>query len=198
MSLLSDRVGKTDRVVLLPASLEDPSKSPPGLYRIGLLITCVSITAFFGALVIAFYWRSRTHLDWNPIPLPNTLRISTAMILASSATFEAARRVYSKGLHHIAARLLLATACLGGAFLVAQLTAWRELVHRGAYLAKNPYSTFFYMFTGLHAAHLIGGLVALFIVVLGRSTRRETVSNVCFYWHFLGVLWIALYAVLLS
>jgi cytochrome c oxidase subunit 3 len=197
MALLSDRAGKTSRVVILPASLEDPSKSPPGMYRLGLLIACASILAFFAALVVAFYWRSRTPPFWAPITLPHTLWLSTAIILASSVTFEAARRTYRKGLHAVAARLLIATACLGGAFLASQLAAWRNLVQRGYYLAQNPYSSFFYMFTGLHAAHLIGGLVALFIVVLGRSTRRETVDTVAFYWHFLGALWIALFVILL-
>jgi cytochrome c oxidase subunit 3 len=197
MGLLSDRAGKTSRVVLLPASLEDPSKSPPGLYRVGLLITCASILAFFTALVIAFYWRSRTPPFWAPITLPHTLWLSTVIILASSVTFEAARRAYRRGLHPAAARLLVVTACLGAAFLASQLAAWRNLVHRGYYLAQNPYSSFFYMFTGLHAAHLIGGLVALFIVVLGRATRRETVDVVAYYWHFLGLLWIALFVILL-
>ena len=197
MALLSDRAGKTSRVVLLPASLEDPSKSPPGMYRLGLLIACGSILAFFAALVVAFYWRSRTPPFWAPVTLPHSLWLSTAIILASSVTFEVARRTYRKGLHTVAARLLVATACLGAAFLASQLAAWRNLVHRGYYLAQNPYSSFFYMFTGLHAAHLIGGLIALFIVVLGRSTRRETVDTVAYYWHFLGVLWIALFVILL-
>jgi len=196
MGLLSDRAGKTSQVVVLPASLEDPSKSPPGLYRLGLLITCASILAFFTALVVAFYWRSRTPPFWAPIALPHTLWLSTAIILVSSVTFEAARRTYRRGLHLVAARLLVVTACLGAAFLASQLAAWRDLVHRGYYLAQNPYSSFFYMFTGLHAAHLIGGLIALFVVVLGRSTRRETVDAVAFYWHFLGVLWIALFVIL--
>lgn len=197
MALLSDRAGKTSRVVVLPASLEDPSKSPPGTYRLGLLIACGSILAFFVALVIAFYWRSRTPPFWEPITLPRTLWLSTGIILTSSVTFEAARRAYGRGLHLTAARLLVVTACLGMAFLASQLSAWLNLVHRGYYLAQNPYSSFFYMFTGLHAAHLIGGLIAMFIVVLGRSTRRETVDTVAFYWHFLGVLWIALFVILL-
>ena len=197
MALLSDRAGKTSRVVLLPASLEDPSKSPPGMYRLGLLIACGSILAFFTALVVAFYWRSRTPPFWAPVALPRTLWLSTAIILASSVTFEAARRAYRRGLHAVAARLLVVTACLGAAFLASQLAAWRNLVQRGYYLAQNPYSSFFYMFTGLHAAHLIGGLIALFIVVLGRSTRRETVDTVAYYWHFLGALWIALFVILL-
>ena len=100
MALLSDRAGKTSRVVVLPASLEDPSKSPPGMYRLGLLIACGSILAFFAALVVAFYWRSRTPPFWAPITLPRTLWLSTAIILMSSVTFEAARRTYRRGLHH--------------------------------------------------------------------------------------------------
>ena len=63
---------------------------------------------------------------------------------------------------------------------------------------QNPHSTFFYLFTGLHAAHLLGGLVALFMVVFGRAKRREMVDVVAYYWHFLGVLWIALFAILLT
>jgi len=197
MALLSDRAGKTSRVVLLPASLEDPSKSAPGLYRVGLLIACGSILVFFAALVFAFYWRSRTPPFWAPVALPRTLWFSTAIILVSSVTFEAARRAYRRGLRPAAARLLVMTACLGAAFLTSQVTAWRDLVQRGYYLAQNPYSSFFYMFTGLHAAHLIGGLIALFIVVLGRATKRESVDVVAYYWHFLGALWIALFVILL-
>ncbi len=184
-------------MVVLPSSLEDPSKSPPGLYRVGLLATCISISAFFIALVIAYYWRKRTPPFWAPIPLPHTLWLSTALILLSSATFEIARRLFRRGQWRTASPFLLATACLGVGFLASQLTAWRELVRHGAYMAQNPHSSFFYLFTGLHAAHLIGGLVAMFIVVLGKSKRRETIDVVAYYWHFLGVLWIALFAVLM-
>ncbi len=196
--LLSDRADKTDQVVVLPSSLEDPSKAPPGLYRVGLLATCLSIFAFFAALVLAYFWRSRTAPYWDPIQLPKTLGLSTALILASSVTFEAARRVFRRGLWRLASHLLLATASLGAGFLASQITAWRQLVLQGAYLMQNPHSSFFYLFTGLHAAHLLGGLVALAVVVLGRSKRRELVDVVAYYWHFLGVLWIALYAVLLN
>jgi hypothetical protein len=57
--ILSDHAQKTDQVVVLPSSLEDPSKSPPGLYRVGLASICGSIFAFFTALMIAYYWRSK-------------------------------------------------------------------------------------------------------------------------------------------
>ena len=194
--ILSDRAEKTDQVVVLPASLEDPDRSPPGLYRVGLVAILISIFAFFSALVIAYYWRSSHPPFWGAIALPKTLWLSTAIIMASSVTLETARRVFRKGQWRLASRLLLITACLGAEFLASQITAWRELVDQGVYLAQNPHSSFFYLFTGLHAAHLLGGLVALFVVVLAKSKRRELVDVVGYYWHFLGVLWIALFAIL--
>jgi cytochrome c oxidase subunit 3 len=194
--LLSNRAEKTDQVVVLPVSLEDPSFSPPGLYRVGLVATLISIFVFFFSLVLAYYWRSSRPPFWAPIPLPETLWTSTVLILLSSVTFEAARRVFRRGKWRLASHLLIATACLGAGFLASQITAWRQLVRQGAFLAQNPHSSFFYLFTGLHAAHLVGGLVALFVVVLGKSKRRELVDVVTYYWHFLGLLWIALFIVL--
>ncbi|MGA3185862.1 MAG: cytochrome c oxidase subunit 3 [Bryobacteraceae bacterium] len=196
--LLSDRAGNTDQVVVLPSALEDPNKSVPGLYRVGLLTACISISAFFISLVIAYYWRKLTPPFWDPVPIPKTLRVSTILILISSVTFETARRLFRRGQWRMASHFLLATASLGAAFLASQLSAWRSLVMHGAFLARNPHSSFFYLFTGLHAAHLIGGLVVLFVVVLGKSKRRELVDVAVNYWHFLGVLWIALYCVLIS
>jgi cytochrome c oxidase subunit III len=196
--LLSDRADNTDQVVVLPSALEDPTKSVPGLYRVGLLTACISISAFFIALVIAYYWRKHTPPFWEPVPVPKTLRLSTVLILISSGTFETARQLFRRGKWRTASHFLLATASLGMAFLASQLTAWRSLVMHGAFLARNPHSSFFYIFTGLHAAHLIGGLVVLFVVVLGKSKRRELVDVAVNYWHFLGVLWLVLYWVLIS
>jgi cytochrome c oxidase subunit 3 len=196
--IVSGRAEKTDQVVVLPSSLEDSTKAPPGMYRVGLIAICASIFAFFTALVIAYQWRSHMPPFWTPIRLPKTLLLSTGLILASSATFETGRRLFRRGNWRTASKLLLATAVLGAAFLAAQLTAWRQLVAQGAFLAQNPHSTFFYLFTGLHGVHLLGGMIAMLVVLLGRRKRRELVDVVCFYWHFLGVLWIALYIVLLA
>lgn len=195
--MLSDRVGKTSQVVVMPASLEDRVKAPAGLYKLGLLLTCGWIFTFFAALEIAFFWRATTMEFWEPIPLPKTLWVSTALILWSSVIFEQARRLYRRGEHLIASRLLLLTACSGAAFLASQFTSWHELIRRGVYLKMNPYSSFIYIFTGLHALHLFGGMVALAIVLLRRSKRRELVDVVCYYWHFMGLLWVALFATLL-
>jgi len=194
--LVSDRAEKTDSVVVLQSSLESSQKAPPGTYRVILISTCGSIFAFFTALIIAYWWRSRTPPYWEPIPLPRTLWFSTAFILASSITFEAARRVFRKGEYRLASRFFVITGCLGTAFLASQLTAWRALVASGAFLAQNPHSSFFYLFTGLHALHLIGGIVALLVVMFRHAPRRELVDVVTYYWHFLGVLWLALFSAL--
>ncbi len=196
--IISGRAERTDQVVVLPSSLEDSTKSPPGTYTIALLTLCISIFAFFAALIAAYIWRSRTPPYWDPIQIPAVLWLSTALIIASSVTFEAARRFYGKGEWRIASRLLLITATMGAAFVASQLTAWRKLIQQGAYLMENPHGSFFYLFTGLHALHLIGGMVALFYVVLGRNRRRELVDVVAYYWHFLSLLWFALFGVLLT
>lgn len=184
-------------MVVLPSSLEDPAKAPPGSFRILIWTLCASISAFFAALVIAYIWRSGSGPYWQPVAFPPVLWLSTAIILASSVTFEAARRIFRKGRPRLALRFLIATAVLGLAFLAAQLDAWRQLVKEGAYLMENPHGAFFYIFTGLHAAHLVGGLIALFVLIFRRQKRRREVVDVAaYYWHFLGVLWILLFAVL--
>lgn len=195
MPLLSDRAGRTSEVVVLPASTEDPAKAAPGLLRIGLLLACGSIAILFGSLVFAYYWRKTEPGVWDQVALPNTLWISTAIILASSVVFEIARRAYARGKHEQAERLFMLTGAMGLAFLGAQAKAWVALIDAGVYLVQNPYSSFFYLFTGLHAAHLVGGLAGLALVIFGKKRRRELVDVAAYYWHFLGALWIALFFV---
>jgi cytochrome c oxidase subunit 3 len=193
--LLSDRAGRTSEVVVLPASTEDSTKAAPGLLRIGLLLACGSIAILFGSLVFAYYWRKSAPGVWEQIALPKTLWISTAIILASSVVFEIGRRSYARGEHERANRLIWVTGIMGLAFLAAQAKAWLALIDAGVYLVQNPYSSFFYLFTGLHAAHLVGGLVGLSVVIFGKHRRREVVDVAAYYWHFLGLLWIALFFV---
>lgn len=193
--LVSDRAGKTSEVVVLPASTEDPKKAAPGLLRVGLLLACGSIAILFGSLVFAYYWRKTEPGIWDQVALPGTLWISTAIILASSVVFEIARRAYARGERESAQRLFIVTGFMGLAFLGAQAKAWVELIKAGVYLVQNPYSSFFYLFTGLHAAHLAGGLAGLGLVMFGNNRRRELVDVAAYYWHFLGLLWIALFFV---
>jgi cytochrome c oxidase subunit 3 len=196
MPLLSDRVGKTAEVSVLPASIEDRSKAPPGLVRMGLFLACGSMAVLFGSLVFAYYWRKAAPGVWDQVALPGVLWVSTAIILVSSVVFEAGRRTYARGQYELAAKLLTGAGALGGAFLIAQLFGWLGLIANGAYLEQNPYSGFFYLFTALHAAHLLGGLGSIAYVLRSQNRRRELIDAATYYWHFLGVLWLALFGVL--
>ena len=92
---------------------------------------------------------------------------------------------------------LYVTAALGFTFLLGQLLAWRNLAAQGLFLATNPSSSFFYVFTALHAVHLLGGIGGL-IYVLRKLVRTkgsaETSGLGAFsiYWHFMDILWVYL------
>jgi len=138
--------------------------------------------------------------------MPRVLFLSTALILMSSVTLETARRRLRASLHNAYAKFLLLTALLGIGFLVSQLFAWRQLAAQGVYLATHPHSSFFYLLTGAHAMHLIGGLLVLSLLLF-RSRRKPaepiaiakqqaTADAVTIYWHFMDGLWIYLFLLL--
>ena len=87
-------------------------------------------------------------------------------------------------------------------FISSQILAWILLVNRGLYVQSNPYVTFFYFMTALHAVHVIGGIMALGYVVLQNwrpaelekdvERRRDISRAVGWYWHFMGALWLVL------
>ena len=97
---------------------------------------------------------------------------------------------------------LLATAVLGVMFLAGQLIAWGQLAEQGIYLQSHPHSSFFYVLTGIHALHLVAGVLALlYVLVLAvryRLTPGESSSPIvcATYWHFVGLVWLYLMVVL--
>ena len=111
---------------------------------------------------------------------------------------------YSRGIEKQNAapmRWLLITLALGLLFLGGQYMAWLRLKAAGLYLATNASSSFFYVFTGVHAFHVLGGLAGLIYVMnkLNRSLlRRSTFVAAAQYWHFMGILWLYLLFVLLT
>ena len=96
---------------------------------------------------------------------------------------------------------LNATMVLGLVFVVGQYLAWLKLRSQGLYLPTNPNSSFFYVFTGVHAVHVVGGLGGLSRVMVkfrraARPLRRSTIDATSYYWHFMGLLWMYLLFVL--
>ena len=175
-------------------------------YRIGMWLGLASIAMMFVSLSSAYIVRSGNQRDWFPLAMPRVLFLSTALILFSSVTLETARRRLRASLHNAYAKFLLLTALLGIGFLVSQLFAWRQLAAQGVYLASHPHSSFFYLLTGAHAVHLIGGLLVLSLLLF-RSRRKlaepiaiakqqATADAVTIYWHFMDGLWIYLFLLL--
>lgn len=179
----------------------NPGPPSPRRYYTGIAVGIVSILMFFMALASAFLVRRGTSTDWRPVHLPAILWLNTAILLGSSATLEFARRRLSLFDASGFRKLWTLTTGLGGLFLVGQFIAWRQLAAQGVFIASNPASSFFYIFTAAHALHLFGGIAALLFVSLRKFERAKisllTASEiVSYYWHFMDALWVFLLALL--
>lgn len=184
---------------------DDGKKRPnhpvsPSRYYTGIAVGIVSVLMFFMALASAFLVR-KGGPNWVPVHIPALLWFNTVVLLASSGTLELAR----KRLAHSDAlgfkKFWLLTTILGIVFLMGQVVAWRTLVNQGIYLASNPASSFFYIFTGAHGLHLIGGVAALIYVArrnfdTAQVTRTVAAEVASYYWHFMDALWLFLLALL--
>lgn len=181
-------------------------QSSAARYRIGTWVAIASIAMLFTALTSAYIVRAASATDWRPLALPRILWLSTALILLSSGTLEAARKSLKRLLDGGYVRWLSVTAILGVGFLLSQLLAWRQLSRQGVFLASNPHSSFFYLLTATHGLHLVGGLLALiYLLFRTRQKRDDAVAEakrlaaadaVGIYWHFMDGLWIYLFLLL--
>jgi cytochrome c oxidase subunit III len=139
--------------------------------------------------------------DWVSVRIPSLLWFNTAVLVASSATLETARKRLAKGNVRGFRNFWLLTTVLGVGFLVGQVAAWRILVGHGVFLSSNPASSFFFVFTGAHALHLVGGVAALIYVAsrnfeVAKVTRTVAADVTAYFWHFLDVLWLFLLVLL--
>jgi cytochrome c oxidase subunit III len=171
--------------------------------RTGIWVALAAITMTFAAFTSAMVVRQGSSTDWQHFTLPRVLYLDTLILLASSGALEVARRrigAYARGLASGRSSGLVwlwSTLGLGLLFVAGQYTAWLQLKDEGWYLATNPSSSFFYLFTAMHGLHVLGGLVGLTLVIwrFSRSVstlRLSTLSTVSYYWHFMDVLWIYL------
>jgi len=182
----------------------DPKGEPT---RTGIWVALSAIAMSFAALTSALYVREGAATDWQHIALPPILWFNTLALIASSVTLELARpRVAAfmrrqENSRSAALLWLNATLFLGLTFVIGQYLAWLQLRSQGLYLPTNPNSSFFYVFTGVHAIHVLGGLGGLTRVIVKFLSpmwplRRSTMDATSYYWHFMGMLWIYLLFIL--
>jgi cytochrome c oxidase subunit III len=175
-----------------------PSKRvSPKRYYTGVAVVIISVLMFFMALASAYVVRKGASSDWITFRFPGLIWINTAILLASSATLEVARRRLAREDLSAFRSWWSVTTVLGCVFLAGQILVWRELLEQGVYLASNPASSFFYVFTGAHAVHIVAGVGALSFVALGnfdrtRISRSTAVGVTSYFWHFLDGLWVFL------
>lgn len=168
-------------------------------HKLALWVGIGSIIMMFGGFTSAYVVR-RAAGNWLEFKLPDIFFVNTAVILASSVTLHLAYKGFLARKEAQYKGMLLATFALGLIFVVLQYQGWQALNAIGATFTVNPSSSFIYVISGLHAAHVLGGIGALTVALahayllpykptLRRKQRFELVVQ---YWHFVDLLWVYL------
>ncbi len=169
--------------------------------KIVLWVSLASIVMLFAGLTSAYMVREAEG-NWVQFDLPKAFYISTFLIILSSITIQMAISAIKKNNLQAVKKYLIVTLALGIGFVFAQLFGWSSLVDQKVYLVGNPSGSFIYALTGLHLAHLIGGILALMLTSGKAIMEKYTANNylgitLCaIYWHFLDGLWIYLFVFL--
>ncbi len=180
--------------------VEQPISMHPKKFAMWLFI--VSVIMIFAGLTSAFIVR-QSEGNWLEYDLPGIFWYTSGIILLSSIFMHWA---YISGKKDQLDNLKIAlgiTTILGLAFLVGQWFSWVALVDMDVYFVGNPGGSFLYVLTGVHALHLISGVIFLIIVLISsfkykvHSKRLVKLEMCATYWHFLGGLWLYLFMFLL-
>ena len=167
--------------------------------KLTLWVGIGSIIMMFAAFTSAFVVR-RSAGNWYEFELPSLFFLNTFVLILSSVTLHYSYQAFKSGNEKRYKALLITTFILGIAFVLLQYMGWEQMTAIGATFTVNPSSSFVYLISGVHAAHVLGGIAALvtamihafllpFKPTLRRVQRYELVLQ---YWHFVDVLWVYL------
>ena len=175
-------------------------RPPVPSVKIGLFVFLGVVGALFSLAVSAYFMRAAS-ADWWGMPVPRLLWVNTAALALSSAALQWAKREVRHGRMESLRPALVTALALAVFFLAGQIQVWRELVAAGYVLDDNPANSFFYMLTGLHGLHILGGLA-----VLARTTVKAFAADIAperlslsvdlsaIYSHFMLAVWLLLFA----
>jgi cytochrome c oxidase subunit 3 len=171
--------------------------------KTALFVFLAVVTSMFSLFISAYFMRMELN-DWRPLNEPALLWFNTSLLVFGSLSIHWCARAAANSNLTVVKYTLIATGLFTGAFIYGQLVAWQQLVDAGFYLQSNPANAFFYVFTGLHGIHLLGGLIVWLRTTIRAFTgsdveqTRLSVELCRTYWHFLLAVWIVLFALLLS
>jgi cytochrome c oxidase subunit 3 len=185
-------------------SLKQQKKSIIHPHKFGLWLAMGSITMMFGAFTSAYIVRQAAG-NWLEFRLPDVFYISTVVILLSSVSLHTSYTHFKAEKENTYKIFLVISLVLGVSFVALQYLGWTALFNEGVDLKGNPSGSFLYLITGVHAAHVLGGIAALFVAILHAFTlkfkvtekRRVRFQLVNQYWHFVDLLWVYLFIFLL-
>jgi len=175
------------------------SRSNINSQKFALWVAIAAMIMMFGSLTSAYVVR-RAAGNWFEFKLPDLFFINTAVILLRSATIQRSYWAFKQGKEQQYKMFLIATFLLGLAFVILQYMGWEALNAIGATFTINPSSSFIYVISGLHAAHVLGGMLGLVVALThayylpfkATVRRQQRFELVVQYWHFVDVLWLYL------
>jgi cytochrome c oxidase subunit 3 len=200
--------GNNDRVTAVPAIAKSQihSLTRPNMVSVGTIVWLSSELMFFAALFAMFFsiraavpelWQAESEVLNLPYALPVTI-----VLVASSITCQLGVFAAEKGDVYGLRRWFALTFVMGLLFVLGQANEYRNLIAEGHTISENGYWSMFYLTTGFHGLHVSGGLVAfIFFLVrttMGRFTPAQATASivVSYYWHFVDIVWIALFAMI--
>ncbi len=164
-----------------------------------LLAGCASILMMFASLTSAYVVRHAAG-NWLEFSMPTIFFVSAAVMVASSIVLHFSYISFKNGNEKMYKLLLIIGSILGVLFLVTQYMGWMDLNAMGVFLDGNPSGSFVYAISGLHAAHVLGGIATLIMALVHAfglkfkvtDKRKTRFQLTLIYWHFVDILWIYL------
>ncbi|MDG2090201.1 MAG: cytochrome c oxidase subunit 3 [Gammaproteobacteria bacterium] len=181
----------------LPAEGDYGSVTPP--QKVGLLFFIAVVAVMFALFITAYFVRMELD-DWRPMPESQLLWLNTVLLFLSSFTLQWTHNVLKKGQDKQFKIGLILGALFTVAFVYGQITVWGQMQEAGYYLYNNPANAFFYVLTGIHAIHVLGGLFVWTKTIVkywsgAEHEELELSTELCaLYWHFLLLVWLVLFA----
>jgi len=170
--------------------------------RVGMVGLIIAESAIFTIFVVAYlFYLGKSLGGPSPQQVLELPIINTICLLSSSATITFAVRALSRGRQDRFRIWWFATIALGAYFLAGTAHEWDHLIHQGLTITTNLFGTTFYSLVGLHASHVVVGLLALTLVLVLalrgaiKSAHVERIEVLALYWHFVDVVWIVVFTV---
>lgn len=187
-----------------PADDAVSGTSLDGNSKVVALTVFLAVATSVFALFISAYTIRMEEPDWRPVTEPVLLWTNTAILLLASIAYHWTRNAAVNGQHEKLKPGLAISGALTVLFLVGQLVAWQQLNAAGHYVDSNIANAFFYLLTAVHGVHMLGGLwvwarstIKLWTGAAADSVR-VSIELCTVYWHFLLLVWIVLFGMLLS